>query len=1725
MNVFQLRDQLVENYGDYIKGFIHIRDSRISRYVDEQLRGGLLWPDALVQLNPFYQSGGSVAELVKEGLLHDECRKIFRRKQNVADAGSDITLYHHQTEAIRKAKTVRNYVLSTGTASGKSLTYIVPIVDYVLRNPKPNSIKAIIVYPMNALANSQRGELEKYINFGYPDGKGKVTFDIYTGPTDDAKREAILNHPPDILITNYVMLEFLLTRPRDKKIVEAAKDLRFIVLDELHTYRGRQGADVALLIRRLREAVNGTHMQCIGTSATMSSTGTYDERREQVAGVASRLFGSDVTAGDVIGETLRRATEGGSIDRASLVKRLNTIKPPSSDSFDDFLKDPLTVWIESNMGVSEVAGRLERAKPMPVMGGLDGGAAKRLSDETGIDMATCGLAIQEHLLAAYKVVDGVGKRPFAFKLHQFISRGDTVYSTVEAEDVRQFVSRSQKFHPDSPEKILLPFVFCRECGQEYYAVSRVARDSKVEYEARDLGEMGKDDEEAGEAGFLYINQERSWPDKVDEVLANLPEEWKEEKNGVERIKSSQRENLPRNVIVDSKACESSHGVKAAFVPAPFRFCLYCGVAYKGRGSDFAKLASLATEGRSTATTILNFGVLTFLRDPKVGLKELSAQKVLSFTDNRQDAALQSGHFNDFIQIGLLRAALYRAVLSAGAKGLTNQDLVEKVVSSLDLDPKDYAVNPDNRFGARDEAIAALQQVLAYRLFRDLQRGWRITAPNLEQCDLLHIDYGRLNELAEADDVWKGTHSVLSTASAETRKKVCGVLLDLMRRELAIKVECLDPAYQERAKKASYQHLFGSWALDEDEKMQTAGLAIPRPRSGDDYQGNLFLSSRGGFGQYLRRGKTFPENTGQQLKTDEVEDVIKTLFEKLELAGIVEHVQGRRSGEDIEGYRVKADRVIWLAGPGKAPRYDPIRVPSPPELGGRVNPFFVDFYKNRAFEGKGLLAREHTAQVDAEDREERENQFRKGSLQALFCSPTMELGIDISELNVVNMRNVPPTPANYAQRSGRAGREGQPALAFTYCSSFSSHDQYYFRRPHDMVSGVVAAPRLDLSNEELIKAHVHSLFLSVSGLKLGESLTEVLALGQDIQKMCLKPEVGDCFDNPAYRDKTKVVAHHLLETISGELEKAAWYTPDWLDRVINNIKLDFLKASERWWNLYDTARKQLELQSRISTDLSKSQDEREKAMFRHKEAQSQFALLTDTRRLAEADFYSYRYFASEGFLPGFNFPRLPISAYMPASVGRKNKEGFLSRPRFLAVSEFGPRAIVYHEGNRYRIERAILPLRTGEEDLPTASAKRCEHCGYFHPIQGATLPDLCEHCGSAMNSSFNDLFRMQNVSTKRVQRINSDEEERQRLGYEIETGIRFNQLAGQPGYMSGQLVAGGVEFAKLTYAHTATITRINLGWRRRKDKDRHGFMMDLEWGRWERSQEEDESEGGMDPSQMRRSKRVIPFVEDRRNCLVIQPVGNLTASQMASLQSVLKVGIQREFQLEDMELAAEALPGKEDRKYILFYEASEGGAGVLKRMVEEQEAWNRVIRRALEICHFDPQTGADLGKAPHAHEKCVAACYDCLLSYYNQFDHDILDRRVIKDILLSLRDTKLEASPVGADRASHLDQLMRRSDSSLEKDWLKLINKHHLRLPDASQVLIERCQTRPDFLYRDHQTVVYVDGPHHKYPDRQNRDRQQHSHMEDAGYTVLRFDVEEDWMPILKKYPEIFGRLD
>jgi len=815
---------------------------------------------------------------------------------------------------------------------------------------------------------------------------------------------------------------------------------------------------------------------------------------------------------------------------------------------------------------------------------------------------------------------------------------------------------------------------------------------------------------------------------------------------------------------------------------------------------------------------------------------------------------------------------------------------------------------------------------------------------------------------------------------------------------------------------------------------------------------------------------------------------------------------------------------------------------------RANRFFVEHYTRGALAARGLKAREHTAQVPQEERMRREEDFRKGELPVLYCSPTMELGVDIADLNAVNLRNVPPTPANYAQRSGRAGRSGQPALVFTYCATGNAHDQYFFRRPKHMVAGSVAPPRLDLANEELVRAHVHAIWLAETGLSLGRTLNDVLDVSGDAPTLALQAHVRDAIESSTARERAFARARAALRDDYPLLQQADWFDEDWIARCLEQAPRAFDFACERWRGLYRAAHTQHEAQGRRARDASLSSRERDMAQNAQRQAHSQMNLLIDSQNAAQSDFYSYRYFASEGFLPGYSFPRLPVSAFIPARgrIGRGQKDEYVSRPRFLAISEFGPRAIVYHEGSRYMIDRALLPVDPQKLDalaLPTESIKRCAMCAYLNDESD----NNCRRCGAQLGSPVRSLLRMHNVEARRRDRISSDEEERTRMGYELQTALRFAASQNGPRVATAEARAGDVVLMRLQYAPAAEIWSVNMGWRRRGEDAPPGFVIDVETGRWSKSDGEDGGAGGDEAGgeeaafQQRRTTRVLPYVDDRRNCLIAEVVpaaglGRLDTAAASSLEAALKRAIQVHFQLEDVELSVQPLPDVQKRAQMLFVEAAEGGAGVLKRLAYEPEALAAVARAALEICHFDPQSGEDRGGAEGASERCAAACYDCLMSYGNQRDHALLDRHTVRDALLTLTGARVGVThepssqwePPQLDASARapaetlLERLLRLSGSELERRWLRWLDARGLRLPSAAQKLWEECRTRPDFEYESAQAVIYVDGPPHEYPERAARDAQQRTCMEDEGYTVIVFAHDDDWEKVVRRYRGVFG---
>ena len=1750
MDVFDLHGRLISDYDAFTSSLVQVRDERIARHLADDRERGVRWPDPWLSLNPSFESGGTISELVRDGLLHPECERLFRDKRSPEDPGTrTLTLHRHQREAIEVAGEAGNYVVTTGTGSGKSLTYIIPIVDAVLRDPDPGRIKAIVVYPMNALANSQQRELEKYLTWGIPSDERQVTFAQYTGQEDAEARDRVLKRRPDILLTNYVMLEYLLTRPVERdRLIGGAQGLRFLVLDELHTYRGRQGADVALLIRRLRDACRAPHVKYVGTSATMATGQSFAGIQETVAHVAERIFGSPVEPRHVIGESLRRATLLASPDaprlRASIDTLLDGTRQVStgedSPDYRSLAEEALAGWIETTFGLAteEGTGRLIRRRPVTVPA-----AAVALAEVTGMPVARCEAAIKEALRFGALAKEPETKRPlFAFRLHQFLSKGDTVYVSLESEGTRHVTSQYQVSVPGDREKILLPLAFCRECGQEYLVVKRDTRNGQVSYTPRQ-----DQDASGGNAvnGYLYVSDKHPWP--VDPLReGRLPDSWYDVgSDGNAQVPRTLADYLPRETWLAPDGTEqpSGHGLRAAYVPAPFRFCLRCRVSYsQTRGQDFAKLATYAAEGRSSALSLVSTSVIRSLRDQPDLPNE--AKKMLAFVDNRQDASLQAGHLNDFVQVAQIRGALYHAAAIAGDRGLRHDDLAQNVASVLELPLEAYAQNPAVRFSQKEYLQGALRQVLACRLYADLERGWRITMPNLEQTGLIRFDYVDLDEIAAEPDCWRDAHHALHDDAPEHRAEIARILLDEMRRSLAVQVNVLTREGWERLQQVSDQHLTGAWAIPFEESGTRARTVYPRPAGPGGSRGNVHFTGRSAVGRYLRRPREFPSTVGK-ISVEDAQAIIVSLLHVLADNGVLTDEAGddgpygrrrARGDEVLRGYRIKAAALIWRAGDGRAGAPDPLRKTVDPEVGARVNEFFRDLYARMASELRGITAREHTAQVRAEIRREREAQFRDAKLPLLYCSPTMELGVDIAELNAVAMRNVPPTPANYAQRSGRAGRGGQPALVTTYCSTGSAHDQYYFRRSRLMVAGTVAPPRLDLANEDLVRSHVHAIWLAETGVSLGSRMTDVLdtamldELGEN-PSLEVHPHLSAQLADPAARRRAAERAHAVLAELPGLDKPDSWWAEHWVDDTLRAAASQFDAACDRWRGLYRAALTEQREQNRRVLDNSTEPDARKLAQRRRMDAENQLRLLKNEDDEEQfSDFYSYRYFASEGFLPGYSFPRLPLAAYVP---GERRRGSYLQRPRFVAIGEFGPGALIYHEGQRYQVTRVQVPAGAEAGDVATSEARICANCGYWHDRQAHV--NRCEECGTELGGALSGMMQLQTVHTTRRHRISSDEEERRRGGFELQTAYRFSAHGARSGRLratvSDVVGDGEQQLAELVYGDAATVRVINRGRRRRKNPNDVGYWLDPVRGRWlsetAAADFSPEDEGLQPFGDAIRTVKVVPFVEDRKNICVLRLAKAVPESTAVTLRYALERGIEAMFQLEDAELTSEELPDADGRGRMLLIESAEGGAGVLRRLHSEPGALADVARTALGIVHFDPATGADLGQAHGATERCERGCYDCLLSYTNQIFHSAIDRHSVVPLLLRLAGSRTGPTGGHGSAEEHAAALLAASATSLERQWVTFLRDGGYRLPDEGQSLIPQALSRPDFVYRlaAGPVAVFIDGPVHDDRPVAERDVAAEDRLLDLGTLVIRFrydEAPEGWQQTVRKHPGIFG---
>jgi hypothetical protein len=1494
--------------------------------------------------------------------IHADAVKLFT-------ADGELRPRRHQSDAIRAALSGHNVVMATGTGSGKSFAFYVPVISgaFDARDLGEAGVKALLVYPMNALANAQYEELARLLT-----GSG-LTVCNYTGDLREASEDALVSFREltgreqpydsevidrktlrewgtDILITNYVMLELILTRWQDRSIFpfEQVKGLRTLVLDEVHTYSGRQGADMACLIRRFKEHCGVSDLRCIATSATIDSS-AQEDALTTTARFATELFGEPFMPEHVVVDTWA-ASE---------------LDPEA---------EPELAWLEQVLAEDTIArDDLRQRFTAEYEGDVDLTLAQALQDEK--------LKPRVHaFLSQGRTITCCGRTVATGQPH-LSERGESTCSACleqRLEDVPAF-----------------PIVFCSACGQEYLVASRVPFEGGALLEPREFESL----EDLRFPVYVY-------PDAWD--AADMPPDPSHVKqDGTAR--KGREGGVPQTTDLCGRcgalggACSHTDEQRpVAIIPRPFLFCPACGVIH-GAGREFNKFRQIGLVGRATATDVLISKLIGEVDQPR---------RIMAFSDNRQDSSFQFAHLNAFHRRLHFRRALYGGLAARSEPiGVAEAGWAAlEAMKAADSLPA-YSRATESKYGkAAQQAEARYTRYLAFGALLEASGYARIVQPSLEDAGALRVIYDGLAEAAADDELWAGIPE-LAALGPDARFDYARGVLDVVRRARA-----LDSAPFVHGERFTQEVID---RIAESAEFHESGWPPRRPVvfSDDDHLNDAGLSRR----RFTWRSGSLVRWTKQVLSVGR-DDAIRivqgvvAILGRPEVGYLAEVDLGKgRQAWTLAIEQIELEALVRPQGfrcPKCGTRYDFRAARSCPRcIKIKVTPwedhagFFREEYTAPLADRVPILAEEHTGALTGDQRKTNEQRFQDpdNPLNVLVCTPTMELGIDIGELESIYMRNVPPSPANYAQRSGRAGRQGQSALIATFCGAGGRrgpHDRYFFERPQQMISGKIAPPRFLLDNQALISAHLHSLVLQHLNWDLPNKATLILDL--DADGMPLRADVRNEVKRALDQKRDRIIAS-ALRALAAEADSFEWLDQEWIATLVDRFVDDFDRTWERFRRDCQAARQELgELNAKAGQHgLDKTEQRRRGALE---------ARLKDMRE-GGGDWYVYRLLATEGFLPNYAFPRRAAFAFLA------DRKDVIARNRTVALRELAPGNSIYYRGERFVVERAQVSAKGAE---PWTRINRCS-CGGF--LQGAAVDGAgaCPECGKSLIGlpAYDRALELPDVIAYRRGRVGADEEERIRRGFEIE-----------PSYRMGAIQHRG-ELAELLvrYSHGGELLLINAG---RRGADELGFSQCTRCHRWDVDVDHVVAGTPCGDSGAEVERRIVLFVHGSHDMLELTVEAGKDALSFAT---ALVQGIQLAFQLDSSEINGYAFVPDDGPSRVLLYETDEGGIGVLAAL-GRGEGWTRLIDTTLHALHVDPQTGEEQPGA------CASACYDCLLTFYNQQHHRVLDRRPAIELLRAMRGSAY--TPTAPDALGY-DRLIEHSQG-IEGEVLEAMRRRGLPAP-------------------------------------------------------------------------------
>ena len=1071
MNPILTKQTVEKDYIAYLKSILTVRDPELNRLARAALKPSAFVKGPYLEATPPFRQGKSLADLSTEGLITRE----FERARD--DFHFLRPLYAHQEEAVRKICGEKaNVIVATGTGSGKTECYFYPIFNALMREKENGEltpgVRALLLFPMNALANDQLKKLRQLLR-NYP----WISFGRYTGETPDCpegdarrafrqrfgedplknemlSRERMRQDPPHILLTNYAMLEYLLLRPNDSSFFDGhyAGNWKFIVLDEAHTYRGSNGSEIAMLMRRLKQRImrnNTVAPLCIATSATLGS----NSAKQSLADFATSIFGEQFDPENIV--TSKRADLAkGSAPRPYAPGEYEGVRASIADlaesqrqaeAYRRLLNDERIAVLHEVLAVQPTE--------------LGEAADKVFSDLPDREDRSNALVSLIELATVARPGENSASLLSA-RYHLFIRSLEGMFASFYPQKQVYLDRREQAFVSGKSVKVF-ELANCERCHQEYI-IGKI-----VNNELRPVSEIDKPDYFLVADGTQDERFSIDDEDEDDESGANCERftlcsccghirPFKQQGGSCCEVADSGKFITVYRVIRENR-----NGAKSDA-------CLMCG----GIGEAILRRFLTANHAATFVASDSLYGMIPpksislgqaaeddFFDDiPKVNPEytQESGRKLLIFSDNRQEAAYFAGFLEKRHQQIAWRRLMIK-VLKRHPDGLNVNDLMDELALEADRS----GLFDEQEVGSRIQK-QKLAQMYAMREFLSVDR-----ATGLE-------GRGYIEVFPEPKTLKNGRWG----GDAGEAWRLIRYCMDTLRQAGAVVYPDSVPATDEFFAPRNHEVFFRT---EQRQKYYGKEILAFLPNESRSNKRLIYVQ------KFL---KAHDQKDDRSAAMDVLRDILNALF-KLEEAGgylfrqanalpatcyVLNYRKWKmrliESGEHV--FRCnRCGRVFAYEIGGICPELrcegKLIRTP--------VGDVRNDPYYERQFCDTKIVpmkVREHTAQLSKEAAGDYQRDFEEGKINVLSCSTTFEMGVDVGDLEATFLRNVPPETANYIQRAGRAGRRASStAFAVTFARR-NSHDLNYFNDPPAIISGKIKPPYVEVNNDKIALRHVSSV---------------------------------------------------------------------------------------------------------------------------------------------------------------------------------------------------------------------------------------------------------------------------------------------------------------------------------------------------------------------------------------------------------------------------------------------------------------------------------------------------------------------------------------------------------------------------------------------------------------------------------------------------------------------------